>query len=59
VRPGGAAPHRTEGELSLSGSDDLLDAFVAAWSARRWWADEYRRLGGEVDERGLRMQIIA
>lgn len=38
--------------------DDVLDAFVAAWSARRWIAGTYRRLGGELDERALRMEMI-
>jgi len=38
---------------------DILDAFVAAWSARRWVMGSYQRLGGDVDERGLRMEIIA
>lgn len=39
--------------------DDVIDAFVAAWSARRWVTGTYRRLGGELDRRGLRMEIIA
>lgn len=39
--------------------DDILDAFVATWSARRWLTGTYQRLGGEVDARGLRMEIIA
>jgi predicted RNase H-like nuclease len=39
--------------------DDVLDAFVAAWSARRWVLGTYRRLGGDLDERGLRMEVIA
>jgi predicted RNase H-like nuclease len=40
-------------------ADDILDAFVAAWSARRWVNNTYRRLGGELDDRGLRMEMIA
>ena len=39
--------------------DDVLDAFAAAWSARRFVTKNFTRLGGEVDERGLRMEIIA
>lgn len=40
-------------------ADDVLDAFAVAWSARRWLARAHIQLGGEVDERGLRMEIIA
>ncbi len=39
--------------------DDVLDAFVGAWSAHRWLNGAHRQLGGEVDERGLRMEMIA
>ena len=39
--------------------DDVLDAFVAAWSARRFASRTHRQLGGDVDERGLRMEMIA
>lgn len=39
--------------------DDVLDALVGAWTARRHAAGRHRRLGGETDERGLRMEIIA
>ena len=45
--------------ISGAGTDDVLDAFVTAWSARRWWARDCLRLGGERDGRGLRMEIIA
>ena len=38
--------------------DDVLDAFATAWSARRWLAGTHRQLGGDVDRRGLRMEII-
>jgi len=38
---------------------DIVDAFVAAWSARRWIARAHQQLGGELDERGLRMEMIA
>jgi predicted RNase H-like nuclease len=40
-------------------ADDVLDAFVAAWSARRWLTKGHVQLGGDVDERGLRMEMIA
>ncbi|HEX3795264.1 MAG TPA: DUF429 domain-containing protein [Acidimicrobiales bacterium] len=39
--------------------DDVLDAFVAAWSARRWATRTHRQLGGDLDGRGLRMEMIA
>jgi predicted RNase H-like nuclease len=39
--------------------DDVVDAFVAAWSARRLALGSAIRLGGEVDEQGLRMEIVA
>ena len=39
--------------------DDVLDALVGAWTARRRAAGRHRQLGGETDERGLRMEIIA
>ena len=31
---------------------------AAAWTARRWAARTHRQLGGDIDERGLRMEII-
>jgi hypothetical protein len=37
----------------------MLDAFVAAWSARRWLVRTHIQLGGDVDRRGLRMEMIA
>ena len=40
-------------------ADDVIDAFVAAWTARRHSARTHRRLGGDLDERGLRMEMIA
>jgi len=49
----------TRSWLPGSRPDDILDAFIASWSARRWIKGTYQRLGGEVDERGLRMAIIA
>lgn len=45
--------------LSGARPDDVLDAFAAAWSARRWLTGSYERFGGELDSRGLRMEIIA
>jgi predicted RNase H-like nuclease len=38
--------------------DDILDAFVGAWSARRYAKATHVQLGGEVDETGLRMEMI-
>lgn len=39
--------------------DDVLDAFVGTWSARRFVGGTHLQLGGEVDEMGLRMEMIA
>ncbi len=40
--------------------DDVLDAMVGAWTARRYVAGAHLTVGGgELDERGLRMEIIA
>jgi predicted RNase H-like nuclease len=39
--------------------DDVLDAFAGAWTARRHAAGDSLRLGGQVDERGLRMEVLA
>ena len=39
--------------------DDVLDALALAWTARRYAAGSCLRLGGEVDETGLRMEVIA
>ena len=46
VRPRGTRP------------DDVLDALVGAWTAQRLVAGCHRRLGGETDTTGLRMEII-
>jgi predicted RNase H-like nuclease len=46
VRPRGTQP------------DDVLDALVGAWTARRYASGLHTRLGGDVDARGLRMEII-
>jgi predicted RNase H-like nuclease len=40
-------------------SDDVLDALALAWTARRHAAGSSVRLGGDVDETGLRMEVIA
>lgn len=39
--------------------DDVLDAYAAAWTAERLFVGEHRRLGGDPDAHGLRMEIIA
>lgn len=39
--------------------DDILDAFAGAWTARRRAATQHLQLGGDVDARGLRMEVIA
>ncbi len=39
--------------------DDVFDALVLAWTARRSVAGDCVRLGGEADGRGLRMEISA
>lgn len=39
--------------------DDVLDALVGAWTARRFASGTHLRLGGAVEEAGLRMEIIA
>ncbi len=46
-RPGGA------------GIDDVLDAFAGAWTARRLARGCAVRVGGDVDARGLRMEVVA
>jgi len=38
--------------------DDVIDALIGAWTARRYVAGLHIRLGGETDETGLRMEII-
>ena len=42
-----------------SSSDDVFDALALAWTARRHAAGASLRLGGDVDETGLRMEVIA
>jgi predicted RNase H-like nuclease len=39
--------------------DDVLDALALAWTARRYLAGSCLRLGGELDARGLRMEVFA
>jgi len=39
--------------------DDVLDAMVGAWTARRYVARAHLRVGGDLDERGLRMEMFA
>jgi len=38
--------------------DDILDAFAGVWTARRHAAGQHLQLGGDVDARGLRMEVI-
>ena len=47
--------------LHLPGTqpDDILDAYVAVWTAQRWIAHKHLQLGGDLDARGLRMEMIA
>ena len=40
-------------------SDDVLDAAAVAWSARRRLAGTHVQLGGDLDARGIRMEIVA
>ncbi len=40
-------------------ADDVIDAFVGVWSARRFASGTHFHLGGERDETGLRMEMIA
>ena len=44
--------------LAGAAPDDVLDAVVVAWSARRYATGSHEHLGGERDGRGLRMEII-
>jgi predicted RNase H-like nuclease len=39
--------------------DDVLDALAGAWTARRYATGSCLCLGGEVDETGLRMEVVA
>jgi predicted RNase H-like nuclease len=40
-------------------TDDVLDAFALAWTARRYTSGSHLHLGGELDETGLRMEMVA
>jgi predicted RNase H-like nuclease len=40
-------------------TDDVLDAFAGAWTARRLARGCAVRIGGEVDAHGLRMEVVA
>jgi predicted RNase H-like nuclease len=48
-----------EGPATGAAPDDVLDALAGAWTARRYAAGTCLRLGGEVDETGLRMEVVA
>ena len=62
-----AALHRIFGDVddlaerppAGAAADDVLDALVGAWTARRYVNGAHLQLGGDMDEIGLRMQIIA
>ena len=45
--------------LAGAAPDDVLDAIVGAWTARRYAGGADLQLGGELDETGLRMEVIA
>ena len=45
--------------LPGAGPDDVLDALIGAWTARRYAARAHVPLGGELDATGLRMEVIA
>jgi predicted RNase H-like nuclease len=40
-------------------ADDVLDAFAGAWTARRLAHGYAVRVGGTIDARGLRMEVVA
>ena len=54
VLPAGSRTERLKG----AASDDVLDALAVLWSARRAAEGRAHRLGGELDPRGLRMEIV-
>jgi predicted RNase H-like nuclease len=39
--------------------DDVLDALALVWTARRYVDGSCLRLGGQLDETGLRMEVVA
>ena len=49
----------TQARLSGTRPHDILDGFAAAWSATRWLSGRHVQLGGDLDSRGLRMEMIA
>jgi predicted RNase H-like nuclease len=55
-----AFPVLPSGSLPGAAPDDVLDAFVLCWTARRFLRRQAVVLGdGEVDSTGLRMEIVA
>lgn len=58
-RLGVDVPALLEARASGARPDDVLDALALAWTARRHLAGTCLRLGGDVDSRGLRMQVVA
>ncbi len=48
----------SRGRMPGAQPDDVLDAFVGAWTARRFALGAHLQLGGDYDERGLRMEVI-
>lgn len=50
--------HHVSDRIPKARPDDVLDAFAVAWSARRRLAGAHLRLGGDLDARGLRMEIV-
>jgi predicted RNase H-like nuclease len=55
----GDVADRAQRPPSGAASDDVLDALVGAWTACRYVNGTHIQLGGDMDEIGLRMQIIA
>jgi predicted RNase H-like nuclease len=51
--------HHVNTKRTGAQADDVLDAFAGAWTARRFASAHHLQLGGDVDERGLRMEVIA
>ncbi len=65
TRPGQRARKRLLGSLDLvpppvrgAALDDLFDAAILCWTARRIVEGTARVLAGECDERGLRMEVV-
>jgi predicted RNase H-like nuclease len=51
--------HHVNAKPTGAQADDVLDAFAGAWTARRFASAHHLQLGGDVDVRGLRMEVIA